>query len=93
MKSTMPPVVEPMVWGRHRALPGQAQGLAQHGFLVEVGVVLVAAFDLFIPEHQGHLIAGQGVEAAVTYQGLGLTGAGDHDASLKLSHLAPPVMI
>lgn len=72
---------------------GQAQGLAQHGLLVQIGIVLVAAFHGLVPEHQGHLIAGQGVEAAPAHQGFCLAGAGDDHTAFELLHTAPPVMI
>ena len=69
---------------------GQAEGLADHGLFVEVGVILVAALDLLVAEHHGHLVAGQGVEAAMADQRFGGAGAGDHHAALELLHISVP---
>ncbi len=68
----------------------QAQGLADHRLFIQVGVVLVAAFDLLVVEHQGHLIAGERVEAAVRHKGFRLARAGADDATLKLFHISWP---
>ena len=68
----------------------QAQGLADHRLFIQVGVVLVAAFDLLVVEHQGHLVAGERVEAAVRHEGFRLARAGADDATLKLFHISWP---
>ena len=70
---------------RHR----QAQRLAEHGFFVDVGVVLVAALDLFISELHCHLVGGEGVEAASGDERLGCAGAGNDDAAGKSFHFRP----
>ena len=62
---------------------GKAERLAEHGFLIEVGVILVAAFDLFVARQHGRLVAGQGIEAAMGNQRLGLAGPGRDDMALK----------
>ena len=69
---------------------GKAERLADHGLLIEVGVILVAAPDLFVPCQHGGLVAGQGIEAAAGYQRLGLAGPGRHDMALKcFFHVSP----
>ena len=68
----------------------QAQSLADHRLFIQVGVVLVAAFDLLVVEHLGHLIAGERVEAAVRHEGFRLARAGTDDAALKLFHISWP---
>ena len=81
-RAPLPPVVEPIVSGRHRACRSSA--------FIQVGVVLVAAFDLLVVEHQGHLIAGERVEAAVRHEGFRLARTGADDATLKLFHISWP---
>ena len=69
---------------------GKAERLADHGLLIEVGVILVAAPDLFVARQHGGLVAGQGIEAAAGYQRLGLAGPGRHDMALKcFFHVSP----
>ena len=66
---------------------GQAQRLAVHGLIEEVGVILVGAGGLLITEQQRLLEGGQGVQTAVRDQCLGFDGAGRDDASFELFHL------
>ena len=58
-----------------------------------VMVVLVAALDLLVTEHQGHLVAGEGVEAAMADQGFRPAGAGDDDAAFELLHILASLLV
>ena len=63
----------------------KADRLADHGLLVQVGVVLVAALQLFIPGQHRALKARQRVEAAVGNERFRRDGSRRDDASLKCS--------
>ena len=73
--------------GRANGL-GQAQSLAGHLLVVQIGVILIAAGGFLIAELQRALEGCQGVKTAVGDHSLGSDGAGGNNATLKFLHTA-----